>query len=119
MSPDNQEYAYRLGKAYLKLAEWSFEHLKAADPDSARLAQALGEQYLAQGRADFALRAFERAARLDPSLVDVHLALARIHLNQGRLDEASRETARALALAPESAAARELQAAVDSARGRP
>jgi tetratricopeptide (TPR) repeat protein len=115
-SPSDPDYAYRLGKAYLALAQWSFEQMKTIDPQSARLSQALGEQYLDQGRPDLALRAFQDAAARDPSLSGIHLALARIHFVAGRLDDAAREVARELAVAPESAAARELKGAIDAGR---
>jgi tetratricopeptide (TPR) repeat protein len=117
-SPSDPDYAYRLGKAYLALAQWSFGRIRAIDPQSARLHQALGDQYLDQGRPDLALQAYEDAARRNPALPAIHLSLARIHLDAGRLDDAAREVARELTIAPESAAARELKAAID-ARRRP
>lgn len=119
LAPGNDEYLYRLGKAYLKLAQWSVERMRAVDPRTPRLAQALGRQYLDQGRPDLAQAAFEEAARLGPSLEDVHLALARIHLEQERFDMADIEIDRELAIAPDSAAARELKADIDAARRHP
>jgi tetratricopeptide (TPR) repeat protein len=116
LSPDNGEYAYRLGKAYLRLAQWSHRRIQAVDPAAARLSQALGREHLEQGRTDLAARAFEEAVRRDPTLEEVHLALARIYLEDGRLDEAGRAVARALALLPASREARALQAAVESKR---
>ncbi len=116
LAPDSDEYAYRLGKAYLKLAQQSYERLRAVSPHSARLAEALGGEYLAQGRADLAAAAFQDAARLDPRLAGIHLALARIHLDEGRLDEAAAEVAREQAIAPASAAARALRADIEAAR---
>ncbi len=118
LAPASEEYAYRLGKSYLKLAQWSYERMRAIDPDSARLAQALGEQQLAQGRLDLAVQSFERAARLDPSLADIHLALARLHLDARRWDEAEAEVNRALALAPESLVGARLKAAIQAARAQ-
>jgi tetratricopeptide (TPR) repeat protein len=115
-APSDPDYAFRLGKAYLALAQWSFEHLKAIDPQSARLQQALGEQYLDQGRPDLALRAFQEATNRNPRLPEIHLALARIHFDAGRLDDAAREVARELAIAPESVKAHALKAALDAAR---
>ncbi len=116
LAPDSDEYAYRLGKAYLKLAQQAFERLRAANPRSARLAEALGGQYLEQGRADLAAAAFQDAAERDPALPGIHLALARIHLDEGRLDQAAAEVAREQAIAPASAAARALQADIEAAR---
>jgi predicted Zn-dependent protease len=116
--PQNGEYAYRLSKAYLRLAQWSYERIRAIDPNSARLGQALAEQYLAQGRSDLAIGALEEAARAAPKLPGIHLALARIHADGGRWDPAAAAVARELAIAPESAAARELQRAIDAARAK-
>jgi protein O-GlcNAc transferase len=119
LSPGNEEYVYRLGKAYLKLAQWSIERMQTIDPRTARLKQSLGLAYVDQGRPDLAIAAFEEAARLDGKLPEVHLALARIHLDQGRWQDAAREVDRELALVPESAAARELKKRIDAARPKP
>jgi predicted Zn-dependent protease len=116
LSPDSPEYAYRLGKAYLRLSQWAHERIQTIDPRSARLSQALGREYLEQGRADLAERAFQDAITRDPTLADVHLALARIYLADGRLDEAARAVARALLLVPDSKEARALRASVEAAR---
>jgi protein O-GlcNAc transferase len=119
LAPNEPEYAYRLGWAYLEQSKWAHERMRAIDPKSARLSQALGREYLQQGRPDLAARAFEEAARLDPSLPEIHAVLARIHLEQGRLDDAARAIERELAIAPESREARELKARIDAARPKP
>ena len=116
LSPANPEYAYRLGKAYLRLSQWAHERIQAIDPASARLSQALGREYLEQGRADLAEAAFQKAIQRDARLAEAHLSLARIYLADGRLDEAARAIARALALVPESKEARALRASVEAAR---
>ncbi len=116
LSPANPEYAYRLGKAYLRLSQWAHERIQAIDPGAARLSQALGREYLEQGRADLAEAAFQKAIQRDATLAEVHLALARIYLADGRLDEAARAVARALALVPDSKEARALRASVEAAR---
>ena len=116
LSPANPEYAYRLGKAYLRLSQWAHERIRAIEPGAARLSQALGREYLEQGRADLAARAFEDAIKRDDTLADVHLALARIYLADGRLDEAARAVARALVLMPGSKDARALQARIEAGR---
>jgi tetratricopeptide (TPR) repeat protein len=100
LAPDDSEYVYRLGSAYLSLSTWTHERLTKIAPGSARVEQALGREYLRQGQTDRALEALQRAADADPTLPDLHLALARIHLEAGRRDEASREIARELALVP-------------------
>ena len=116
LSPANPEYAYRLGKAYLRLSQWAHERIQAIDPGAARLSQALGREYLEQGRADLAEAAFQKAIQRDATLADVHLSLARIYLADGRLEEAARAVARALALVPDSKEARALRASVEAAR---
>lgn len=116
LSPANPEYAYRLGKAYLRLSQWAHARIQAIDPRAARLSQALGREYLEQGRPDLAERAFQEAISRDATLADVHLALARIYLADKRLDEAARAVARALVLVPDSKDARALRASVEAAR---
>jgi tetratricopeptide (TPR) repeat protein len=119
LAPDEPEYAYRLGKAYLKLSQWAHERIRAVDPHAARLSQALGREYLNQRQPELALQAFEEAARRNPTLAEVHLALARIHLDEGRLEDAAREIDRELAILPQSRDARELKAKIDAARAAP
>jgi Tfp pilus assembly protein PilF len=114
LAPANPDYAYRLGKAYLKLAQWSFERMRTVNPATARLPQALAQQYLDQDRLDLARLSLEEAAKRNPSLDDVHLELARIYAQQGNLDQARAEIARELAIAPTSAAALALKAELDA-----
>ena len=116
LDPDNPEYAYRLGKAYLRLSQQAYERISAVDPRSPRLSQALGRAYLSQGQPQRAQLAFEAALERDPSLPDVQLALARLHADARRWDEAARYVAQALALVPESREARALQASIEAAR---
>jgi tetratricopeptide (TPR) repeat protein len=59
-APQDGEYAYRLSRAYLRLAQWSFERITAIAPRSARLPQALGREYLQQGRPDLAAEPSKR-----------------------------------------------------------
>lgn len=118
LAPANPEYSYRLGKAYLRLSQWAHTRIQSVDANAARLSQALGREYLEQGRPDLAERAFLQAVARDADLDEVHLALARIYLADGRLDEAAGAIARALALVPESTDARSLQGALDAARVR-
>jgi predicted Zn-dependent protease len=119
LAPANDEYTYRLGKAYLRLAQGSYERMRLIAPRTARLPQALAQQYLDQGQPDQALASLEEAARLGPTLPEIHLALARIHLEAGRLDEAAAEVDRELAVAPDSRAARDLKTEIEAARKRP
>ena len=116
LAPSDPEYTYRLGKAYLRLSEWSYKRILAIDPRSARLSEALGREYLQQGQPELALREYQEAAERDPALPGIHLALARIHADAQRWNDAIREVERELAVAPGSAAALELKARVDAAR---
>ncbi|MGH8636542.1 MAG: tetratricopeptide repeat protein [Burkholderiales bacterium] len=118
LAPSDPEYAYRLGKAYLRLSQWAHTRIQSIDPRAARLGQALGREYLQQGRRDLAERAFQEAIARDPELEEVHLSLARIYLEDGRLDDAARAVARALALVPGSKDGHALQAGIDAARAR-
>ena len=115
-APSDTEYTYRLGKAYLRLSEWSYKRIRAIDPRSARLSEALGREYLQQGQPELALREYQQAAERDPALQGIHLALARIHADALRWDDAAREVELELAVAPGSAAALELKARIDAAR---
>jgi tetratricopeptide (TPR) repeat protein len=118
LAPSNPEYVYRLGKAYLRLSQWAHTRIQAIDPRSARLSQALGREYLEQGRWDLAERAFQEAVARDPALEEAHLSLARIYLAGKRLDDAARAVARALALVPESKEGHALQSGIEAARAR-
>jgi len=117
MKPEEPEYAYQLGNAYLRLSEWCLKELRTLDTGQARLQQALGHNYRAQGRPDLALQAFARAAQADPTLPEVHLAMAQIHMEQKRWAEARREIERELALVPESAGARALGERLEALQG--
>jgi tetratricopeptide (TPR) repeat protein len=108
MRPDEPEYVYGLGNAYLRLSEWCLKKLDSLDGGQARVLQELGHHYRVQGRPDLALKAFERAAQVDPTLPEVHLAMAQVHMEQKRWTEARREIERELAIVPESAGARAL-----------
>jgi predicted Zn-dependent protease len=118
LTPGNPEYAYRLGKAYLRLSQWTLTRMQTIDPKAARLSQAKGREYLEQGRPDLAEAAFLDAVGRDATLDEVYLALARLYLADGRLDDASRAVARALALLPDSKAAQGLQSSIEAARLR-
>ena len=121
LAPDDPEYAFRLGKAYLRLSQQAFQRIQAIDPQAARLSQALGGEYVAQGQPQRARVAFEAAATRDPRLADVHLALAQLAADDGRWDDAAREVALELAVQPTSREALALRARIDAARsaGRP
>jgi tetratricopeptide (TPR) repeat protein len=108
LRPDEPEYVYGLGSAYLHLSEWCLRELDKKDGGAARAFQALGHNYRVQGRPDLALTAFGKAVEADPTLPEVHLVMAQIHMEQKRWADARREIDRELALIPDSAGARAL-----------
>ena len=114
--PREPQYAYALGRAYTRVSEWSYERLIAVSPDGARLHQALGQQYVAQGKYELALAEYQRAAQVDPRLPEIHLGIAIIHFEQQRWAEAAREIELELKLAPESEKARALKAQIEKAK---
>ena len=114
--PPDPEAVYRLGRAYLAQAQWAHEQLRRLHPSSARVSQALGREYLQQGRPEQALAAFGEAARRAPALPEIHLAMAGILFEQGQIDAATREIEAELAISPGSAEALALKAKVEAAR---
>lgn len=116
LSPQEPEYRYQLGRAWTKLSGWSYQKIKQLNPDSARLQQALGQEYAIQERYDLALAAYQRAAKQDPKLPEIHLATAVILLELKRFDEALAEIDLEQTLVPESKAASETRARIESAK---
>jgi Flp pilus assembly protein TadD len=116
LAPQEPEYSYQLGKAWTKLSGWSYQRITQLNPASARLQQALGQEYAIQEKYDLALAAYQRAALSDPHLPEVHLARAVILLELKRLDEASAEIDMERKLVPESHAATELKAKIEAAK---
>jgi len=117
LSPQEPEYRYQLGRAWTKLSGWSYQKIKQLNPDSARLQQALGQEYAIQEKYDLALAAYQRAAKQDPKLPEIHLATAVILLALKRFDEALTEIDLEQKLVPESKAASETRARIESAKG--
>ena len=108
LQPNNPEYLYQLGGAYLKLAAWCHRKMAAQNPNSARVLQSLAENYRLQGHPDIAAQVLLRAAKADPTLPEVHFALALIYLEKDKPDEARQELEKELAIVPSSVAAQSL-----------
>jgi tetratricopeptide (TPR) repeat protein len=115
---EDPEYAYRLGRVYTQLAVWCVEKMKQLDPRSARVYQALGENYFAQGRLDLAEDFLHRAAEIDPHQPGVHWSLAQVQLRQGNRAEAVQAIEKELAIVPGSAMALALHRKLTTS-GRP
>ena len=102
LEPREPEHAYRLGKAYVDLAAWSTRKLMEADPQSPRVFQILGENYLVRGNLALAERNLARAAELGPAVPGVHWSLAHVYVRKGDRQAALRELDRELAAVPGS-----------------
>ena len=116
LMPSNAEYTYRLGKAYLRLSQWAHERMQTIDASAPEVKLALGREWLQQGRADLAERAFAEATASNPAFVEGHVALARLHLDARRFAEAASAAERALALVPRHREAGALLAAARAGR---
>jgi len=119
LAPEQPEYAYQLGKAWMKLSGWSYQQISKLDPHSARLQQALGQEYAVQEKYDLALSAFQKAAEYDPKLPEIHLAVALLCLQLKQFDDALAAINVELGLVPESKAALDAKARIEAARAAP
>ncbi len=116
LAPREPEYSYRLAQAWTKLSGWSYQQIQQVNPKSARLQQALGQEYAIQEKYDLALNAYHRAAALDPKLPEVHLAMAVIFLEMKKFDEALSEITLEQQLVPQSKPAAEVRAKIETAK---
>jgi len=115
LAPQEPEYSYQLGTAWAKLSGWSYGQITSIDPASARLHQALGQEYVIQEKYELALAAYQQAARSNPKMPELHLAIALIFLEQERFEQALTEIELELKLVPESKAAVEAKAKIEAA----
>jgi cytochrome c-type biogenesis protein CcmH/NrfG len=102
LAPQEPEYSFQLGTAWAKLSGWSYGQITRINPDSARLHQALGQEYVIQEKYDLALAAYRQAVRVDPKMPELHLAMALILLELKKFDQALAEIDLELNLVPES-----------------
>ena len=116
LAPREPEYSYRLAQAWTKLSGWSYQQIQQVNPTSARLQQALGQEYAIQEKYDLAVNAYHRAAALDPKLPEVHSALAAILLELKKFDEALSEITLEQQLVPQSKSAAEIRAKIETAK---
>src|SRR5262245_20948870 len=100
----------------MKLSAWCYQRIARLDPNSARLSQSLGQEYLSQGKYDLAIGAYQQAARSDPKLPEIHLALALIYLELKRYDDAMGEIEIELKRVSESNMAREKKQKIETAK---
>ena len=117
LAPREPEYSYQLARAWTQLSGWSYQQIQHVNPKSARLQQALGQEYAIQQKYDLALQAYRRAAALDPQLPEVHLAIAVILLELKKFEEALSEITLEQQLVPQSKSAGEIRAQIETAKG--
>ncbi len=116
LAPQEPEYSYQLWRAWTKLSDWSYRQIIGLNPNSPRVRQALALEYAAQEKYDLALAAYQKAVLSDPKLPEIHLAMAQIWLEMKKFDEALSEIGLELELVPESKAAAETKAKIETAK---
>jgi len=116
LDPREPEYSYQLARTLTKLSGWSYQQIQQVNPKSARLQQALGQEYAIQEKYDLALNAYRRAAAIDPQLPEIHLAMAVILLDLKKFDQALDEIELEQHLVPLSKSAAELRAKIEAAK---
>jgi tetratricopeptide (TPR) repeat protein len=77
--PNDPDLLYYLGRAAGLLSKQSIDTLIAAYPDSARVHQAMGENYFVLRRMPDAEKEYREALRLRPDIPDVHLELGEVY----------------------------------------
>jgi tetratricopeptide (TPR) repeat protein len=115
LQPQDADYAYQLGDAYLKLSAWCYQEIARRKPRPVRAYQTMAESYRLQGRGELAIQTYQLAAQADPKLPELHLSMAQIYFEQGKVTEAIREVENELAIVPESKAALELKGKLQAA----
>jgi len=115
LSPQEPEYSYQLGTAWAKLSGWSYGQITKIKPNSARLHQALGQDYVMQEKYDLAMAAYQQAGQSDPKMPEIHLAMSLIWFELKEFDKASAEIDLELKLVPESKAAVDAKTKIDAA----
>jgi len=101
-SPQEPEYIYQSGKAYLELSAWCYHQIVRIEPRSARRYQSLAENYRKEGKLEVAARSYQKCLTVNPNLPEIHLGLARVYLALGKIAEARKEVELELTIVPES-----------------
>jgi tetratricopeptide (TPR) repeat protein len=107
--PQNPEYLYKLGSAYLALSQWCYREILRRDPESSRRYQFVGQNHLIRGALEPAAEAILKAIERAPRLPDLHLILAQIYLRQRNLKDALMAIERELEIVPENLGAQQLR----------
>jgi tetratricopeptide (TPR) repeat protein len=89
--PNDPDLLYYLGRASGLLSKQSIETLLAADPDSPRAHQAMGENYFVLRRMPEAEKEYREALRLRPDVPEVHLELGAVYAGSSQWAKAEQE----------------------------
>jgi tetratricopeptide (TPR) repeat protein len=89
--PTDPDLLYYLGRASGLLSKQSIDTLLAADPDSARAHQAMGENYFVLRRMPEAENEYKEALRLRTDVPEVHLELGEVYASTSQWEKAEQE----------------------------
>jgi tetratricopeptide (TPR) repeat protein len=89
--PNDPDLLYYLGRASGLLSKQSIDTLLAADPDSPRAHQAMGENYFVLRRMPEAEKEYREALRLRPDVPEVHLELGAVYAGSSQWAKAEQE----------------------------
>jgi tetratricopeptide (TPR) repeat protein len=89
--PGDVDLMYYLGRASGLLSQQTFERLRAADPESARAHQILGETYAVLHNTDAAEKEYREALRLRPDTRGLHLELGELYASASQWNKAETE----------------------------
>jgi Flp pilus assembly protein TadD len=89
--PNDPDLLYYLGRASGLLSKQSIDTLLAADPDSPRAHQAMGENYFVLRQMPQAEKEYRDALRLRPDIPEVHLELGEVYAGAFQWDKAEEE----------------------------
>ena len=119
LAPGNPEYAYRLGKAYLRLSQWTLTRMQIDRSARLRVSVRRKDASISSrvGRTSPKPRFSMPSPGMPRSMTCTWRWPGSISPD-GRLDDASRAVARALALVPDSKVAQGLQSSIEAARAR-
>ncbi len=106
LDPTDVDILYHRGRAYLLMANASFDAMYKVDSNSLRVHQVLGEAYAQAFRTQEAIDEFERAVQLAPAQPGLHEELADQYWILGKLDQATAAYREELSIDPHAATAR-------------
>lgn len=105
LDPANVDILYHRGRAYLLMANASFDSMYKLDANSVRVHQVLGEAYAQAYRTQEAINEFEHAIDMAPNQPGLHEELADQYWILGKLDRAAEDYRKELAVDPRAATA--------------